>query len=241
MTSFHWTCISASRAFDSRGDSNVERMEELVGQELTWYIPERDVMDYKSAGATSIVNSGGLIDSRNKAIHDAMEMGKPCVQLSDDLMKIERKIWGQQTGKPEPYTATEAAEEIYLNMQGLGAHLGGVAPTSNVFYSSDNVKLRHFVVGDFIIVSDTMLRFDPNMSLKEDYDYTCQHIQQYGLIARCDMILATFKHRGNAGGAVDYRTVEKERDNIRYLMKKWNRKFKINKNRGDGTEVIFKW
>ena len=77
------------------------------------------------------------------------------------------------------------------------------------------------------------------MTLKEDYDYTCQHLARYGLVARCDLILAEFAHRSNAGGAVAYRTGERERDMIRHLMKKWPGKFRMNPKRAN--EVIMRW
>lgn len=37
---------------------------------------------------------------------------------------------------------------------------------------------HHFIVGDFIVVdSASPLRFDLNMRLKEDYDFTAQHLE----------------------------------------------------------------
>jgi hypothetical protein len=124
----------------------------------------------------SVVASGGLVASRNRAIDDAMLSGKPCVQLSDDLGTIYRKLVDNQTAD---YTCAEAADEILRAMRAIGARLGGCSPTANPFFSQSPLKTAHFVVADFIVIdSCTDLRFDPQFFLKEDYDYTCQHLQR---------------------------------------------------------------
>lgn len=230
-------CISAGRAFDNKGDSNVERMESLAGQPMHWYVPGEQCPEYRDAGAQFVVASGNLMDSRNLALDDAFKEGATCVQVSDDLLRLERKVPGRdELGE---VSFLDAVTEIIDTMAMGGARYGGVAPTSNLFFASDEPKWRHFIVGDLIVVSETDLRFDTAMTLKEDYDYTCQHIQRYGLVARCDNLLATFKHKSNAGGAVAYRTYDREMQNIQHLMKKWPGVFKLNKKRPG--EILLRW
>jgi len=231
MTDFHWSVISARRP------GNVPlMMERTEGVDLYWYVTEEDVDNYRAAGAEHVLVGGNLCESRNLAIDDAQGLGLPCVELSDDLRRVKRK---EASGALPEITVMDAAEEIWTQMSGLGARLGGCSPTSNAYFAHNEVKLAGFVVGDFIVVGDTDLRFDEEMTLKEDYDYTCQHLARYGLVARCDLILAEFAHRSNAGGAVAYRTGERERDMIRHLMKKWPGKFRMNPKRAN--EVILRW
>lgn len=212
-------------------------METLVGAPIHWYVRPDEVDTYRDAGAVHVHPSGNLMDSRNAAIDDALDAGLVCVQTSDDLVKIDRKQYGANA--KDPVTFLEAVAEILDTMIASGARLGGVAPTPNLFYASDQPKWRHFIVGDLIVVRETDLRFDTAMTLKEDYDYTCQHIREYGLVARRDDLLATYRHRDNAGGAVEYRDSERELENIRHLMRKWPGVFRFNpKRRG---EVLMRW
>ena len=71
------------------------------------------------------------------------------------------------------------------------------------------------------MVKPTGLRFDPEIRLKEDYDYTLQHIERHGGTVRYGKYLATFKHYKNAGGAVSYRTEQLEQKTIAQLKTKW--------------------
>jgi hypothetical protein len=110
---------------------------------------------------------------------------------------------------------------LRLSLRGTPYKLAGVAPTSNPFYGSTTLKLRHFIVGDLMLAAPNPLRFDPAFALKEDYDYTCQHLARYGGVVRVDWILASFRHRTNKGGAVDVRTPELEQEAIVRLKEKW--------------------
>jgi hypothetical protein len=235
MTEYLHTCISAGRAYLKNGTSNVERMETITGTPLRWYVPEHEINLYREAGASDVVNGGKLMEARNAALNDADN--RVVVELSDDLGTIKQKVWGQQ--KQEPITYLQAVETIHNEMLACDARLGGVAPTANLLYANDTPKHHHFIVGDFIVIRPTPLRFDETMILKEDYDYTCQHLHTYGIVCRVDSILAQFKHRSNPGGAVDYRTQEREQAMISHLQHKWPGVFRPNPKR-EG-EVLMRW
>lgn len=93
-------------------------------------------------------------------------------------------------------------------------------------------------MGDFILVHPCKLFFDEQMKLKEDYDYTMAHIYEFGGVARCNAILAHFAHRSNAGGAVDFRTAEREQEAIAHLKKKWGAYIQDNPKRPN--EILLK-
>merc|ERR1712087_1058375 len=69
---------------------------------------------------------------------------------------------------------------------------------------------------------------DTNMTLKEDYDFTCSHIANHGAVMRCNRMILRVKHATNGGGAVSERDKAgaKERKNIAILMNKWPGVFK---------------
>ena len=82
-----------------------------------------------------------------------------------------------------------------------------------------------------LFVKPCNLYFDESLTLKEDYDYTLQHLQAYGNCFRYQKYLFSFEHYKNKGGAVDYRTDGEEEKNIAYLRRKWKEKIKMNPKR----------
>lgn len=207
----------------------VPAMRALVG-DATWYVRTGEAAVYTAAGAAHVVEAGALCRARNQALIDGHGEGLPVVQLSDDMSKLERAVWSEAKGKhvAEPLEFGQAVDAMLRAMRDTGTKLAGVAPTSNPFYYTGTrpVNTRAFVVGDFIAVAppatlDEALWFDEGMKLKEDYDYTLQHLSRHGGVARLDWVLASFAHRTNKGGAVDYRTAELEQQAIAQLRARW--------------------
>merc|ERR550537_945400 len=109
--------------------------------------------------------------------------------------------------------------------------LGGVYCTGNaaMVMGADEYSTEHFILGDFFVADSSPCRFDNSMTLKEDYDFTCSHIDTHGSVLRCNRMLLHVKHATNAGGAVAVRDGKgaKERYNIAILMKKWPGAFRL--------------
>lgn len=214
----------------------VEKMSLWVGA-ATWCVGTGEGPTYQAAGAERVVETGGLCRSRNWALEDAFARGVACVQVSDDLRGLARIDEIGKNAKTKIPLRT-AVEHMMTVMARVGARYAGCAPTANPFFTQREVSTRHFIVGDFITVLPTELRFDEGLRLKEDYDFTAQHLQKYGAVARCDTLMAQFAHRTNAGGAVSYRTSEKEREAIDHLKVKWPGWFVDNPRRPD--EILLK-
>lgn len=220
-----WVAIISTRR-----PKSVQRMQSLVG-EATWYCSPDDVGLYD---VDRIWYGEGLCQARNAALDHAFMRNIPCVQVSDDLMRMKILM-----GPPPRWSSTadttfsKLVENLMDVTEITGAHLGGVNPTGNPFYCdpAKPIKEQHFVVGDFILVRPTHLRFDIALKLKEDYDYTAQHIAEYGMVARLDAALPQFGHRTEPGGAVDYRTARREQAAIATLQEKWPGVFRLNPKR----------
>jgi hypothetical protein len=197
-------------------------MQAMTGP-ATWYVAAGQGAEYASAGAAAVVEAGALCRARNAALDEGHAAGAAVVELSDDLRgcKLAQHQGDKVIGAPIPFAA--AVRAIRGSASLYGAKLAGVAPTSNPFYSNPKhpVRLAAFIVGDMICVEPCALRFDERFRLKEDYDYTLQHLAKYGRVVRCDTVLATFIHRSNAGGAVTVRTPALEQEAIALLKAKW--------------------
>jgi len=225
-----YAVISSGRAH------NVPLMQKFLPENVAWFVGKGERDYYELEGATRVIESGGLMRARNDAIGSAQEQGAWSVQLSDDLYKLEN------ADSAEPLTVRGAAKTIVAAAVTHGSHYAGVAPTSNKFFYNPKrpVSEHLFIVGDFIAISpETHLRFDEALRLKEDYDYTLQHLREYGRVCRCNFILASFRHRSNKGGAVRYRTTETEQETIAYLKNKWGDLIIDNAKRPN--EILMKW
>ena len=199
----------------------VQKMQALLGDiKPTWVVGKGAEKLYRAMGAERVIEGGNLMNSRNAALENAFSLKTTCVQLSDDLKGLKRAVDKKQTAE---LTVEQAIRLMISELESKDLYLAGVAPTANpYFYNPDKrVRTDKFIVGDFIVVRPSEQRFDTNMTLKEDYDFTMQHIVAHGGVVRYDAILAEFAHRTNSGGAVSYRTPNKEQFNIDYLKEKW--------------------
>lgn len=208
---------------------NVPAMQEhLAGLDSWWVIPEEDDVAYAEAGVSAdrmIYDQGrGIAAARNLAISHAASftLDALCVQVSDDLTSISRLSTFGGPRRSSKYNMRDALADLTGALSYHDAYLAGCSPTANAFYASERVHRKAFIVGDLIAIrTDTPLRFDERLSLKEDYDYTLQHYTTHGRVARCDYLLPAFRHRTNPGGAVAYRTAELEQEAITLLKAKW--------------------
>lgn len=259
--------MSARRASNESGQCDILRVEGLfkqVGVVPTWYVDAPSLEDYKQMGLRAKIG-GKLTPARNMALDDAKKHGKVCVQVSDDISQWNYYDCERQNFKGEPdfkkanaavrgvkkhvISPLAAAQFILAKMRTDPAwpRLGGVFPTANVAMTLGlpEVGKEQFILGDFFVAEPSSpCRFDTEITLKEDYDYTCSHLKEHGCVFRSNRLFLQVKHSSNAGGAVASRDAqgEKEKQNIAILQRKWPGVFTLNKNRKDSdTEVRMTW
>lgn len=217
------TVVSANRS------NHVTQMRNMIGP-ATWYVPKHNRRDYENAGADNIGlgSDTNVTAARNQAIQDAFNWRLPCVQLDDDLKWIKQVAFGVGEEKNTAlHTSVEyAIGQIVRALQETGFKLGGTAPTNNPYFSRNALQTRAFVRSPFWVVMENELRLDRRLLVKFDYDYTLQHIQKFGGVARLDEFVTQFDYGTQPGGHVDSRTMETQMAAIRYLESKW------------GTEII---
>jgi len=219
------TCISHNR------HENVFNFLEKVGTDnVTFFVKnEADKKMYLQNGAKEVIISGSLMDSRNASLKHCFNLNKICIQLSDDLENIMvNDFTGKRTHKY--VKVIDVLNDILFDFINSIYYFAGFPPTNNPFFALKEKEYNKFIVGDFIIVKPNQYIFDTNLRLKEDYDYTLQHIAANGCI-RYQKYLNSFKHYSNKGGAVDYRTNKLEQETINYLKTKWGECIKLNSKR----------
>jgi hypothetical protein len=183
---------------------------------------------YESNGCKFVYNTGNLMQSRNFALEHAFNNNNICIQLSDDIKKIK---YNKNFKKPDEVELDYVIKDIVSKFKKIkGIKLLGIPPTDNYFFANKLVSINTFCIGDLFFCKPNEIRFDEQLTLKEDYDFTLQHIQKYGTV-RYQKYLFTFKHYSNKGGAVDIRNDKEEQKNIMILKSKWGDKIRLNPKR----------
>lgn len=212
-------CISAGRP------GNVATTEATwAGLPITWVVPAHEEREYRATGARRVIAVATVPDTvplstqRNAALNDAFAHGATCVQTDDDARRLMR--WAD--GKAAPATPAHYLAQFDAALREVpAARLTGCAPSPNAFYSIGKVKTRHWVMGQLFAVAPSSPRFDPTLPIREDYDYTCQHLTTYGAVARHDGLLPRYTHWTNRGGCQAYRSPDLDmRVNAR-LVDRW--------------------
>jgi len=256
----HYCIISARRASSVDGMKSIAAVQaafKAAKIEPVWYVDEASLQDYRGLGLNAVVG-GKLTAARNRALNDAFRMGKACVQVSDDISAWEYRHGPRATSRDDDaqnaaydaarrylVTPVAAARFILAKMRGVAdgvpPRLGGVymlGSCSRTMFDDPHSR-KGFIIGDFFVADKSPVRFDESMTLKEDYDFTCSHLDKYGSIMRLNRMTVSAKHYSNSGGAVTVRNTKEEQRNISILHAKWPGAFTDNAKRKN--EVLLKW
>lgn len=203
---------------------NVPTIEQhFAPDSVTWFVPSEEAHEYRHLSTGSVVSVSepagkyGLTVARNMALEHAQSA--VCIQTSDDLKGFLRLQEGAKRGAV-PATWVEVREALLGALGSPGVHLSGLPPTANPFFSRPGIKDKAFIIGDLFATSGEC-RFDETLPLKEDYDFTCRHLETYGRVARVGDFLAEYSHYKNRGGAVSFRTEELEKETCARLLDRW--------------------
>ena len=106
---------------------NVKKVQELLDYPVTWIVGKGEEKEYWDAGAHAVIEGGNLIDSRNMALQLAFHLDDVCVQLSDDIRKIE--LLSFPTKEKKEISFKEALQIFERELPMTPFKLYGVPPT----------------------------------------------------------------------------------------------------------------
>jgi len=82
-----------------------------------------------------------------------------------------------------------------------------------------------YIGGPFqVILKDNILRYDEDLPLKEDYDFTLQNMHKYNGCLRVNFLCYDVKQAEQSGGCATYRNNDREKQQFIALQKKWGNK-----------------
>jgi len=225
MSDYIITCISHKRP------ENVPEVFKTSGTDDIVFVVnnQEDKINYQRNGAKKVIIGGSLVGNRNAALDYCFAFNKICVQIDDDLINISvNDFTGKRT---KQYVKLIDVLDKLIPEFIQSKHLfAGAPPTENPFFATKQSQENILITAPFTLTKPNQIRFDNNLKLKEDYDYTLQHIKSGGCI-RYHKYLFNFKRYGNTGGAVSYRTDILEKQAVDYLLTKWEGALKLNPKR----------
>lgn len=169
----------------------------------------------------------GITATRNWILKNTQE--RWVVFVDDDL-----KSQGRWIAKPQGYgikhkRMTEEEwltefERLFEVTESLGWKIFGTN-TEDAKISAKIDKpfiLRQYVLASCMgIVNDGSMYFDETYKVKEDYEISLRHIEQYGGVLRARHLYWSNTHWTDAGGCKDYRTDAMEREMINKLIARY--------------------
>ena len=157
------------------------------------------------------------------------------VQVDDDALSFHLFEAGKMATFIDPEKINRIVDNQFNLCSGWGFKAWGFSLAADYkFYREFTPFSTQSVIGANIIgIIKNPLRFDERLRVKEDYDYSMQHIAKYGGVLRSLKYGIDVVHLTNEGGCVAYRTEESELEAYQILRKKWGDKIvqrQMNKN-----------
>jgi len=190
------------------------------------YVAESEFEQYRQANPNADLISipdevQGNISRVRNYILDQNKGNITCI-VDDDLRYIG--MWE----KNELYKLNEADVWAFLYKYttlalDLGVKLWGIALNKDkqVYTEMIPFNLTKYIGAPFMVHIDPSLRFDENLPLKEDYDFTLQNLNKYRRVLRVNKFHYYVKQAEQKGGIASTRTMEEEKRQFDLLQKKW--------------------
>ena len=169
---------------------------------------------------------GNLCRIRNYILDKELAENDVCLIIDDDLGGIFyfEKLKESRVEADEFLTFIE---KYSIMAKDIGARFWGVNCNSDpqCYREYTPFSTTSYIGGPFqCFLKDNELRYDENLPLKEDYDMTLQQLNKYRVVLRINKYHYKCEQSTNAGGCATYRNIEREKEQLRMLQKKWGTK-----------------
>lgn len=199
---------------------------------LIYVVPESQAGSYEALsdlqGGASILSipdkyDGNVARKRNWILREFA--GRNLVMVDDDYQGIFRTITGQEVAVDLP-----RLEVLLLNgfamAEDAGTPLWGINVQADPKFYREYTPITFLspVLGPFLGISADLpesLRFDEDLWLKEDYDFSLQVLRRFHRIVRLSMYHYRVDHHDLPGGTIGQRRWDEEVRQLVRLREKW--------------------
>lgn len=202
--------------------------------EVVIVVPESQIDAYRAAkptpdnGGTYLAipdsQDGNIARKRNAILNHFL--GKKSlgnvVMVDDDYDSFARISHGQE----QPLSPEEIEHVLFRGFtmaHDVGTPLWGVNVQADPKFYREYTPVTFLspVLGPFMALRDCPLRFDEDLWLKEDYDFSLQVLRKYHRVLRFGMYHYRVDHFDLPGGVVSHRSWDEEIRQLRRLQEKW--------------------
>jgi hypothetical protein len=192
-------------------------------------VRNEELEDYKKLYNNVIgCNEIGITKTRNFILRYCKENNiRYHIQVDDDI----NGFWFMERGIIIDIESKEKIKEILTNMfiicEEWESKIFGLSMQKDkkVYREYSPFSTQSVVVANLMGIIDNDLYFDENCVVKEDYDYSIQHIIKYKRVIKCLKYGVDAPHLMNKGGCASYRTMQLEYDMLKYLQDKYGTKY----------------
>ena len=148
-----------------------------------------------------------------------------CVIVDDDLKYIGYYQNGIITKLKQEQIKSFIEKYTFL-CEGFGFKLWGVNLNKDkqLYKAYTPFSTTSVILGPFCcFLKGNETRYDESLPLKEDYDIALQNLNKYRGILRVNKYHYDCEQSTNKGGCATYRNIEKEKEQLYLLQKKWGK------------------
>jgi len=208
----------------------VKEQEKLMGCKPTWFVPKEEVKQYEDEGAIVIPCETGLSVQRNMILEESFKNNQTCLMLDDDLKGFKEIISKNPTPITKDVSLNYVVEELKNNINIF--KIAGNSSVSNLFWYNpgSRISIKGLLVALFLVKPSTP-RFDVNLNISEDTDFSIQHYVKYGGVVKLNYLRNYFnmvkidrdnmKFKKPIEGGIDWNKDDFP-NSYNYLMKKWS-------------------
>tara|TARA_R110002020_G_scaffold92899_2_gene224456 strand:- start:11818 stop:12558 length:741 start_codon:yes stop_codon:yes gene_type:complete len=202
---------------------------QMVYPGVTLVVCESQAEEYKKNGNNIVVcpdsAQGNLCRVRNWILDNLFEDNDCLILLDDDCSYIG--YWNNQKQiRFNNNELIEFCEKSALLCDELGYKFFGLncIMDKGAYREYTPLGFTQYIGGPFQAhLKNSPVRYDEQLSLKEDYDITLQHIYKYGGCLRINYAHYNVKQAEQTGGCATYRNLEEEKRQFKLLQKKWGK------------------
>tara|TARA_R110000824_G_scaffold359339_1_gene546874 strand:- start:922 stop:1665 length:744 start_codon:yes stop_codon:yes gene_type:complete len=193
-------------------------------------VRESEAEDYLANGNEIVVcpdsAQGNLCRVRNWILDNLFDDQTDCIVILDDDCKAISRWESQIKSKFNESELNIFCEQKSLLCKELGFKFWGLncVQDKGAYREYTPFGFLQYIGGPFQAhLNGSDLRYDENLPLKEDYDFTLQNIKEYGGCLRVNFANYDVKQSEQVGGCADYRNLEYEKEQFFALQKKWGK------------------
>jgi hypothetical protein len=197
------------------------------------YVDEREAEAYTKNNPQAIIvpvkskYQGNLCRIRNFILKNEFDQGADVVLIVDDDLK---GIYFWEQKKKNIVTGDEFLwfiEKYSIIAKEWGVFFWGINVNQDkqVYREYTPFSTTSYIGGPFqCFLKGNDCEYDENLPLKEDYDMTLQQLNKHRKVLRVNKFFYDVKQSEQAGGCATYRNMDREKQQLQALQKKWGTK-----------------